>query len=147
VRLERLPTDELGTRTFPIDVAPNPQPQVALDRSPTRPWLTWTFAGLGAAAGVTTLGALIYRESHAQRWNDNSRCLAVGQTRAQLCGAERDKVQSADGIALATGIASGLFAAGALLNAFVFTEAPGTARAGLEGCAVGLQGASCFGSF
>jgi hypothetical protein len=148
VRLERLPTDELGTRTFPLDVGgPVPQPDAALDRSPTRPWLTWTFAGLGAAAGITTVGALLYRESHAQRWNDDARCLAVGQTRAQLCGAERDKVESADGVALATGIASGLFAAGALLNAFVFTEAPGTARVGLEGCAVGLQGASCHGSF
>jgi hypothetical protein len=147
VRLERLPTDELGTRTFPIAVGPSPEPAAALDRSPTRSWLTWTFAGLGAAAGVTAFGALIYREVHAKRWNDDARCLAVGQTRAQICDGERDKVASADRIALATGIATGLFATGALLNAFVFTAAPATDRAGLEGCAVGLQGASCFGSF
>lgn len=147
VRLERLPTDELSTRVYPFAVTANPPPDPPIDRPSTRHWLTWTFAGLGAAAGVATLGALIYRESHAQRWNDNSRCLAVGQTRAQLCGAERDKVESADSIALATGIASGLFVTGALLQAFVFTEAPRTDRAGLVGCGVGLQAASCFGSF
>src|SRR6185503_12122474 len=119
VRLERLPTDELGTRTFPIAVGPSPEPAAALDRSSTRSWLTWTFAGLGAAAGVTAFGALIYREVHANRWNDDARCLAVGQTRAQICDGERDKVASADRIALVTGIATGLFASGALLNAFV----------------------------
>jgi tetratricopeptide (TPR) repeat protein len=147
VRLERLPTDELGTRTFPIALAPSSEPGAVLDRAPDRAWLTWTFAGLGVAAGVTTVGALIYREVHADHWNDSSRCLAVGQTREQLCGGERDKVESADRVALAAGIATGLFAAGALLNAYVFTEQPSSARAGLERCAVSLQEVSCFGSF
>jgi hypothetical protein len=147
VRLERLPTDELGTRTFPIALAPSSEPAAVLDRPPNRAWLTWTFAGLGVAAGATTLGALIYREAHAQHWNDDSRCLAVGQTREQLCADERDKVESAETVALTAGIATGLFAAGALLNAYVFTEAPSSSRAGIESCAVGLREVSCFGSF
>jgi hypothetical protein len=146
VRLERLPTDELSTRTFPIGVGPGPGHDATLDRPLERSWLTWTLAGLGAATGVTAIGAVVYREVHANRWNDDSRCLAVGQTRAELCGGERDKVESADGLALATGVAAGLFTAGALLNAFVFTE-PSTPRTGLAGCSLSPQGASCFGSF
>jgi hypothetical protein len=153
VRLERLPTDELGTRSFPIGIgpvstsaAPSSAPSEQLDRSSTRPWLTWTLAGLGAAAGLTTVGAIVYREAHAKRWNDES-CLAVGQTREQLCGDELVKVETAYAIAISSGIAAGLFAAGALVNALVFTEPSRASQAGLQGCALGLAGASCFGAF
>jgi hypothetical protein len=151
VQLERLPSDELGTRRFPGSVAPvsasaSPSSDEGLDRGATRPWLTWTLAGLGAAAGLTTVGAIVYREQHARRWNDDS-CLAVGQTRAQLCGEERDKVETGDAVAITSGIAAGLFAAGAMINAFVFTEPSRASQMGLQGCALGPTGASCFGAF
>jgi hypothetical protein len=151
VQLERLPSDELGTRSFPGSVGPvsastGSSSSEALERSASRPWLTWTLAGLGAAAGLTTVGAIVYRELHARRWNDDS-CLAVGQTREQLCGDERDKVETGDAVAITSGIAAGLFAAGAIVNAFVFTEPSGAAHAGLRGCGLGPAGASCFGAF
>jgi len=123
-----------------------------LDRPAERPWLTWTLGGLSVAAGVTTISALVYREVHANNWNDNSQCLSVDQTREELCGAERDKVESAESVAVVAGVATGLFAAGALLNVFVFSagQSPEQAppgQAALEGCTLGLMGASCFGSF
>jgi hypothetical protein len=157
VQLERLPTDELGTRSFPGSGGPvsantgassdsGSGSGEALDHSATRPWLTWTLAGLGAAAGLTTVGAIVYREAHARHWNDDS-CLAVGQTRAQLCGDERDKVETGDAVAITSGIAAGLFAAGAMINAFLFTEPARASHAGLQGCGLGPAGASCFGAF
>jgi hypothetical protein len=146
VRLERLSTDELETRTFPIAAGTDPGHDATLDLPRERPWLTWTLAGLGAAAAVTSLGAVVYREVHANHWNDDSRCLALGQTRAELCGGERDKVETAEDVAIATGAAAGLFTAGALLNALVFS-APSSPRTGLAGCSLSPEGASCFGSF
>lgn len=150
VRLERMPGDELGTRSFPsvapVSASPGPSSSEALDHSSNRQWLTWTLAGLGAAAGLTTVGALVYREVHAKRWNDDS-CVGVGQTREQLCGDERDKVETGEAVAITSGIAAGLFAAGAMVNAFVFTEPSRASQAGLQGCALGPTGASCFGAF
>ena len=151
VRLERMPSDELETRSFPgsmgpVSASPGPSSGEALDHGSNRQWLTWTLAGLGAAAGLTTVGAIVYREAHARRWNDDS-CLAVGQTREQLCGEEREKVETGDAVAITSGIAAGLFAAGAMINAFVFTEPARASQAGLQGCALGPAGASCFGAF
>jgi tetratricopeptide (TPR) repeat protein len=117
------------------------------ERPAERRWLTWTLAGLGAAAAATTAGALIYREEHARRWNDDSRCVGTERTRAELCGSERDKVEVGDAWAIGAGVATGVFAAAALLNVYVFVEDSGVEQAGLAGCGVGLQGASCFGSF
>jgi len=118
-----------------------------LDRPADRAWLTWTLGGLSAAAGVTTIAALVYREVHANNWNDNSQCLSVDQTREELCGSERDKVQSAESVAVVAGVATGLFAAGALLNAFAFSTGAPPGQGSLQGCTLGLTGASCFGSF
>jgi hypothetical protein len=142
VRLEPRPADE-PQRALASTASGEP----TADRPAERPWLTWTLAGLSAAAGVTTVTALVYREVHANNWNDNSQCLSVDQTREELCGAERDKVESADSVAIVAGVATGLFAAGALLNVFAFSTGSPPGQASLQGCTVGLTGASCFGSF
>jgi tetratricopeptide (TPR) repeat protein len=143
VRLEPRPADEPHAALASTGQGGDP----TADRPAERPWLTWTLGGLSAAAGVTTITALVYREVHANNWNDNSQCLSADQTREELCGAERDKAESAGSVAVVAGVATGLFAAGALLNAFAFsTEAP-SGQASLQGCTVGLMGASCFGSF
>ena len=73
--------------------------------------------------------------------------MGTEQNRAQLCGSERDKVEAGDAWAIGAGVATGLFAAAALLNAYVFVAGPEQEQAGLQGCGVGLRGASCFGSF
>lgn len=118
----------------------------AMDRPAPRGWLTWGLAGAGGVAAGTTIGALIFREVHAGRWNDDTRCLEVGRTREDVCGAERDKVRTADNAVLVAGVFTGLFTAGALVNAFAF-ERPAPTEAGVQGCALGLGTALCFGSF
>jgi len=118
---------------------------------PNRVWLTWTFAGAAIVAGTTAAGAVIFREVHAERWNDNTRCLESARTRAEVCGEERDQVETAETVAWVSGGLAALFLAGAAVNAFAFQPDPGSGSpsAGLElqGCGVGLAGASCFGRF
>jgi hypothetical protein len=118
-----------------------------VDRGGT-PWLTWTLVGAAGVAGATTVGALIFREVHAGRWNDNTRCLEVDRTRAEVCGDERDKANTGETIALVSGALTGAFALGAILNAVgaFGSEAPPDAL-GLRGCNLGFSGASCFGTF
>jgi hypothetical protein len=174
IQLEPLPADDTAEQRASKEPS---GAGTAVDPSSERGWLTWTLAGLGVAAGVTTIGAVLYREEHAHRWNDNSRCLdIVGVSRAQQCGAERDKVDTGQNVAIGAGIATGLFASAALLNAFVFSDgsreqplglsllrswaSPSTglpnrqdgesgagSRSATLGCSIGIAGASCFGSF
>jgi hypothetical protein len=95
-----------------------------------------------------TVGAVIYREDHAENWNDNAQCLEVNRTRAEVCGDELDKVDTAETVAVVSGVLTGLFAAGAVLNALgVFGPSSPPAETGLSGCNVGIAGASCFGKF
>jgi hypothetical protein len=145
IRLEPRPPEDSGALP-PSGVAAGTTTTFPLERPAERPWLTWTLAGLSAAAAATTVGAFIYREDHARRWNDDSRCVSAERTRAQLCASERDKVEAGDAWAIGAGVATVVFAGAALLNAYVFVAEPAE-QAGLEGCSVGLQGASCFGSF
>jgi len=111
-------------------------------------WLTWTLGGTAAAAAAVSVAAWIVREDHAQRWNDNSQCLEPGRTREEVCGDEREAAESAQTLAVVSGVAAGLLAAGAALNGFgVFeSEAPPDGLA-LSGCRVGLTTVGCFGSF
>jgi len=107
-----------------------------------------TLAGAAGVAGAVSIGSIISREAHAAHWNDDSRCLEPGQTRAEVCGEERDKAETAGTVAWVTGITAGLFATGALLNALgVFEPETGPAQAGLQGCGVSFEGAGCFGTF
>jgi len=116
------------------------------DTSASRPWLTWTLVGLGGAAAVTTVAALISREAHAANWNDES-CLEVERTREEVCGSEREKAETAGTVAVVGAVATGLFAAGALANVFVFAPSAAPGGVGVSGCALGIEGVSCFGSF
>jgi tetratricopeptide (TPR) repeat protein len=145
VRLEPLPVDDVAGSGHSAGSHENGD--VARDHSASRAWLTWTLAGLGTAAGATTVAAVIYREAHAKHWNDGSRCLGTGVTRAELCGGERDKAEAGQNVAIAAGVATAVFAAGALLNVFAFSSSHPGEQAGLAGCGIGLGGASCFGSF
>jgi tetratricopeptide (TPR) repeat protein len=117
------------------------------DTSASRPWLTWTLVGLGGAAAVTTVAAVVSRELHAGRWNDNARCLEVDRTREEVCGSEREKAETAGTVAVVGAVATGLFAAGALANVFVFAPSAAPGDVGVSGCALAIGGVSCFGSF
>jgi hypothetical protein len=148
IRLEPLPDDGRrgdGPGSYARGAAVNSD---GLDDSSGQPWLTWAFAGAAGVAGVTSIGALVLRQIHAGRWNDNSRCLDVERTRAEICGDERDKAQTAESVALVSGVLAGVLATGAALSAVGLFESdapPG--EAALRGCRVGFAGASCFGEF
>jgi tetratricopeptide repeat protein/PEGA domain-containing protein len=150
VHLQPMPVDEPG-RPVASDVAGGASVGGMEEAPPSRVWLTWTFAGAAIVAGTTAAGAVIFREVHAERWNDDTRCLDTVKTRAEMCGDERDKVETAETVAWVSGGLAGLFLVGAAVNAFAFQPEAGSppASAGLElqGCGVGLAGASCFGRF
>lgn len=149
IRLEPLPA-EAGGRAGDGALAPGPAGAAdgGVEDVPSRPWLTWTLAGAAGVAGAVTVGAVIYREDHAGNWNDNVRCLEVSRTRAEVCGDERDKVESAETVAIVSGALTALFAGGAVLNELgVFGSSSPPAESGLLGCSVGVAGASCFGRF
>lgn len=111
-------------------------------------WLTWTFAGAAGVATAATVGALVFRERHAERWNDDARCLEGSRTRAEVCGEERDKANTAERVAWVGGATAGVFTLGALLSGFgAFGGQGATDEAGLHGCRLGLGEASCFGAF
>jgi hypothetical protein len=111
-------------------------------------WLTWSLVGAAGVAGATSIGALVFRERYASRWNDNSRCLVGDRTRVEVCGDERDKANTAGTVALVSGVLAGVFATGAALSGVgVFDSGASPGEAGLRACHVGLAGASCFGTF
>jgi TPR repeat/PEGA domain len=146
IHLEPLPVDE-GWRGRGAGVAGPGGPDGVGD-STGRPWLTWMLAGAAGLAGATSVGALVLREVHAGRWNDNSRCLEADRTRAEVCGDERDQANAAETVAVVGGVLAGVLATGAALNAFgVFESDAPRAAAGLRGCSVGFAGASCIGTF
>jgi tetratricopeptide repeat protein len=147
-RLEPMPADDRGAPGASTPAGAAASVTKINDEHPVRPGLTWTLAGASAVAGTTTVVAVILREVHAGRWNDNARCLRADQTREQVCGSEREAAETAGTVALAGGVLTGLFAAGALVNAFAFAPPEAPPQVGLAGCTlVGLTGASCFGSF
>jgi hypothetical protein len=147
IRLEPLPSGARGSSAS-FSAGPLGMTEPGVDDGQPRAWLTWTLAGAAGVAGAVTLGAVLYREEHAERWNDNSQCLELNRTRSEVCGEERDKVETAETVALVSGVLTGLFAAGAVLNAVgVFGVSSSPPEVGLQGCNVGIAGASCFGAF
>jgi tetratricopeptide (TPR) repeat protein len=145
VQLEPLPANAVlhgsagGSGAAPGDIA---------DVGGGAPWLTWSLVGAATAAGATTAGALVFREVHAGRWNDNTRCLEVERTRAEVCGDERDKANTAETVALVSGALTGAFALGAILNAAgAFGSEAAPEEMGFRGCHLGFAGWSCFGTF
>jgi hypothetical protein len=145
VQLERLPADvDWRGRGGPGASAGMP----GVDSGGGASWLTWTLVAGAGLAGATTIGALSYREVHAARWNDNARCLEVERTRAEVCGDERDKVNTAETVALWSGVLTGVFALGAAVSALGASDSDAAPEGvGVRGCNLGMAGASCFGTF
>lgn len=111
-------------------------------------WLTWTLAGAGvAAAGVGTV-ALIQRQQHADRWNDDAQCLNVpGQSRRNLCGNERTLGLRWQTTAIVSGGAAVALGAAAVWTALAGGEQPVEEQVGLQGCSLGGAMFSCRGRF
>jgi len=121
-------------------------------------WLSWTLTGLTAGAAITTGVALVVRNHHASEWN-SADCLQPGRARGEVCGAELDAGKTAESVAYASGVATLLFAAGAVvswtLGEPASSEAPDSVAsssvaskaAALTRCGFTLGGATCVGSF
>ena len=124
--------------------------------------MTWTLAGVAAAAGITSGVSFFLRERAATHWNDNGRCLSSTPTdqntsREKLCGSVRNDVDTAEQIGIVSGVV-GIAFAGAALTHWIATSgssepgADSTARhehksTGSVQCSPGLMNVVCSGSF
>lgn len=115
-------------------------------------WLSWTLTGLSVGAAITTGVAFAVRNHHASEWN-SSECLQPGRVRGEVCGAELDAGKSAETVAYASGVATLLFAAGAVVS-WTLGERASTESTSSAGntvartrCGLTLGGGTCSGSF
>jgi PEGA domain-containing protein len=143
-----------------VDLAPTPPPPPVsaaaapvqrsseIDRGGGSPrWLSWTLTGLAVAGGATTTVALLLREKHADNWN-SADCLQQGFTRGDVCRDELDSGRTAERIGYVAGIATAVFAAGAIVSWSLGGSSEAPASAALDTrCGVTLGGAMCQGSF
>jgi hypothetical protein len=156
-------TVELNERT---GNAPDPNDPGATPAEPPSFWassgMTWTLAGVAAAAGVTSGVSFFLRERAAKHWNDDGRCLSpaaneVNSTRADLCGNVRNDVDIAEQVGIVSGVV-GIAFAGAALTHWIATSgssepsSDSTARherknTGSVQCSPGLMTLVCNGSF
>jgi tetratricopeptide (TPR) repeat protein len=108
-------------------------------------WLSWTLSGLAAGAALTTAVAWGVRDQHAARWN-SSACLEGGRRRGEVCPDELEAGRDAERVAYASGFATVLLAAGAVLSWTL--DAPAESdQVALQGCRLALGGGVCSGSF
>jgi hypothetical protein len=115
----------------------------------------WLVAGIvGEALGVVGIaggiGAYVVGKNAADRWNNNSVCLANGMTRSQNCSGSRDTAQRAQSGAIASFALGGALVAAATL---LFLTAPRVERERQVASAVscgagpGLVGVACGARF
>jgi hypothetical protein len=95
-----------------------------------------------------SVGALLYRNQRADRWN-SSGCLDGTKTRQQVCGGVRDDISFSQGIAVGSGIAAVVFGGATLTQALLSTGHTPVASADSRSisCTPGLGSVVCFGSF
>ncbi len=109
-------------------------------------WLTWTFAGLAVAGGVGTVAAWATRERHVENWNDDGQCLRPGQTRGEVCAAEREDGDRAETWMWVAGAATGAFTVASVVSFWVNAD-EGKESGTALGCGVGFAQLSCSGRF
>lgn len=124
--------------------------------------MTWTLAGIAAAAGVTSGVSFLLRERAAEHWNDNDRCLSStvtdqNKSREELCGNVRNDIDTAEQVGIVSGVV-GIAFAGAALTHWIATSGnsePGTdstakrehKSTGSVQCSPGLMNVVCAGTF
>jgi hypothetical protein len=123
--------------------------------------MTWTLAGVAAAAGITSGVSFFLRERAAKHWNDDGRCLSnapgeLNSRREDLCGNVRNDIDTAEQIGVVSGIVVITFA-GAALTHWIATSGGGEAgvdsakrehkTTGSVQCSPGLMNVVCAGTF
>jgi PEGA domain len=109
-------------------------------------WLTWTFGGLAVGAGVATVAAWATREQHVNNWNNDGQCLRAGQTRGEVCAAERKDGDRAERWMWIAGAATGALTMASLVTFWMSSDDSKESATAL-GCGVGLGQVSCLGHF
>jgi hypothetical protein len=100
-----------------------------------------------AAAGVGTV-ALIQRQRHADRWNDDAECLSVpGATRRSVCGSERTLGLRWQTTAIVSGGAAVALGTAALWTALVGGNEATEEQVGVQSCSFAGGMLSCAGRF
>ena len=154
---------ELNERA-PGSVDPADPASAAAAAEPKSYWassaFTWTLAGIGAAAGVTSGISFYLREQAIEHWNDDDRCLSSENPdvpRQDICSDVRNDIDTAEQVGIITGVI-GIAFAGAALTHWIATggdSEPGmdTAErrerrsAGHVMCSPGLMNVVCSGTF
>jgi hypothetical protein len=121
--------------------------------------MTWTLAGIAVVAGATSGAAFYLRERSANEWNDDAVCLSEAnpsQTRSDLCGNVRTDIDTAENVAMISGVV-GIAFAGAALTHWLATGTSSssgidTGRGSSEStgslrCGTGLLNVVCSGTF
>jgi hypothetical protein len=133
----------------PPSAAPVPaRGESTVDRGTGSPrWLSWTLTSLAVGAGATTTVAFLLREKHASNWNSED-CLQTGFSRGDVCRDELDSGRTAERIGYVAGVATALFAAGAIVSWSLDGPGDAPASAALDTrCGLTFGGALCEGSF
>jgi hypothetical protein len=121
--------------------------------------MTWTLAGVAAAAGITSGISFILRGRAVDHWNDDSRCLSqesLSRTRGEVCAGVRDDIDTAEQVGIVSGVVGVAFA-GAALTHWIATSGSGEPGAesakhehkstGSVSCSPGLMNVVCAGTF
>lgn len=121
----------------------------AVEADQARPdWLGWSLAALSAGSAAATIAAWQVRESHAEKWNNDSRCLAEGRSREDVCGSTLDDGEDAETLMLIGLAATSVFAGGAIYR-LVWSSPSSEQSAALHevSCGLGPMSLGCAGTF
>jgi PEGA domain len=139
-------------------------PQTGVAAEPKSYWgssaFTWTLAGIGAAAGVTSGISFYLREQAVEHWNDDARCTSQENPdvpRSEICSDVRNDIDTAEQVGIITGVIGVAFA-GAALTHWIATG--GDSEPGMDTaerrerrsaaqvqCSPGLMNLVCSGTF
>jgi hypothetical protein len=138
---------QLAAMVEPSSVAASPTRAREIDhRSGSPRWLSWALTGLGVGAAATTGVSLALREKNASDWNSGD-CLQPGRLRGEVCPGKLEGGRNAERVAYVSGVATLLFAAGAIVSwTLEKADVPRTASLAAS-CGIMLGGATCAGSF
>lgn len=110
-----------------LRVAP-PREILPSSRSVTRV-LGWVSVGVATASIGGGVLAMVLRDSAAQRWNDDTRCLTRNRTREENCSRDRLAISTAHDVMVGAYVAGGVLAIGALV---LFLASPSLRERGAE---------------
>jgi hypothetical protein len=133
-----------------VATAQGAEPTVAGSTARTSNTAAWITLGAGAALVAGGVVAHVVRQQDAAIYNDDSRCLAPGLTRDQVCGSYRSTVDTTTALAI---LGYSLGGAALAVSGYLFWRAsasapgPGAHVASAPRCALAAWGVACSVGF